>query len=172
MTTNVKQAMMNQLVVQMMTAPNSSTRTLVATAPGLGLYLDLFSDEQQTENFCLVKQIENGVEESVKFGEVFKNDIQTLDDVDMTQGNIFSTLNGCITDAFGGQNASAELLYQPSITAARVNSVDRFTYQVMFNLNLAVNRNIIGDRNDFGEKKYIIGNATVKNMLCNVSGMR
>lgn len=135
---------------------------------GLGLYLDLFTDEQQIENFRLVHGLENGGEEVDKFEEVFKNNIQTLDDIDLSQGHLCTALNGCIDSAFGGANNTVDLLYQPSITAMRISSVDRFTYEVKFDLSLSVNRNLV-DSNTFGEKKYIVGNAVVKDILCQVT---
>ena len=167
LTTNLKQAMMNQMVAEIMTSTGTQSSPIAVESPGIGLYLDMFSDEQQVENFCLVRQIENGGVESKKFVEVYKNDIQTLDEVDLSQGRICGLLNECVQAAFGG-DSSINLLYQPSITAMRTVEVDKFTYCVKFNLNLAVKRNIV-DKSRFGERNYIIGNAMVKDLVCEVS---
>lgn len=113
-----------------------------------------------------MQNLENGGTESRKFGEVYKNDIKVLDDIDLSQGRICETLNGCIQSVFG-TGTTVDLLYQPSITAERVSEIDKFKYQVKFNLNLSVKRNIV-DKSTFGERKYIIGNATVKDVICEV----
>lgn len=84
---------------------------------------------------------------------------------------MYGFLASSIDSAFPDSASSVEMVYQPSMEAVRVENVDEFTYEVKFDLRLMVDRNkvkdeILAPNND---RKFVIGSATVKDVVCKVT---
>lgn len=58
----------------------------------IGLYLDLFSDATSLDNFIVAQEMNVDSPESVAFGEVFKNNLEDIDDSNVVNGNLYGHL--------------------------------------------------------------------------------
>ena len=59
---------------------------------------------------------------------------------------------------------------EPIFNVKRENDVDKFTYDVYFDLGIRVKKDVLNGfaANSEYERKYVIGNAVVKNLQCTV----
>jgi hypothetical protein len=163
---NVKNAMLNQIVQAVIDSTNTDYASILVSAPKLGNYLDMFNDSFSLNVYSLANSLESDAEECHKFSEVFKNSLVELNKSNATSGNIYQYLLWKMTNVFADKN-QVTLVDEPSIQVTRVEEQeDVFAYNVYMDVHLVQNKEWMQKHAQDG--KYVIANATVKDMKCSV----
>ena len=158
---NTRQAMLAQIVDNIMSAKDGEPKQMSISTPGLNCYLDMFSDLVSLENFVLVRGIQQDSNEAKRFQEVFKNSVHTGDE--SLFGVCWEYLNGKIGDTFSG-NSSILLNEDCSISTRRAaNGQDIFTLQAIVDLSISQNKELMKHllSDESWKDKWIVGNATI-----------
>ena len=165
---NIKLAMLNQMVQNIVNATNETWSTLEIKFGNLGLYLDMFGDSTSLDNYVLTWNLDVDSDACGKFSQVYKNNILDIDTSSMSSGNVYKHLTEHITSTFG-QNSYILTADRPSIEVRRISQsqVDTFTYTVWMDVHVLQNKTWMKENCD-DDKKYVLANAVVKDMVCNV----
>ncbi len=99
-----------------------------------------------------------------------------IDDSKMHLGNVYghilSNISNAFKDSAGVEKNTLLIVEEPSIVVTRVDGKDRFTYTVYFAMYLNTRKNLltkISSTNPSSfDGKYIIGNAVVRDVKCEV----
>jgi hypothetical protein len=127
----------------------------------------MFVDSTSLDHYVRVQGLDSTSDACAKFSQVFKNNLTDIDISNMASGNLYKYLQGKIANAFGG-DTSISLVNSPSIDVKRIDdSVDTFTYNVLVDVHLVQDKGWMS-KNRSDNNKYVIANATVKDMLCSV----
>lgn len=173
--TNLKQCMMNQIVQDMVDNGNKvqvGFNPTLQDGNGKNLYLEMFSDIHSLDNYSLASGTNPGTEEYDKFAQVFKNNINDIDESGMADGKLFQAVNGAVEDTFmvsGQPDTSIVLVDEASINVKRVSNVDQFTYRVVLDVSMRVKKSSLDGKTGSLSDKYIMANPTVKDVQCAVT---
>ena len=174
---NIKQAMLYFVVQRIMdnrrldsssTLPLLGTELLVLLTKKLDLYSDLFTDAQSLDDYIIAWGLDANSDNCAKFSQVFKNNLQDLDESGLPYGYVYGHLKGKLDGTFG-INTSILVVDSPSIEVRRVSQVDTFKYEVLMNLHIMQNKDWMKTNKRTNEGKFVLGNAVVHDMLCTVT---
>ena len=173
---NLRQCMMNQ-IIQAIVDNGTKTRividpTTIVPAP-LEAHLDLFADSVQQDNYIAsqVGRMDVDSPSYAKFCEVYKNHLVDVDDSNIHKGNLYKYLDGLVQGEDGafGFNNYLTLVDEPSIKVTRVKQVggkfDRFQYTAWFDIHFRLKKSVF----DGDEDTFVIGNAVVRRVKCDVT---
>ena len=104
-----------------------------------------------------------------KFHEVFKNSLIDIDDSDVYRGKAYGFLYGKLYDAFSVQNNFVLLDIDTIIPQLVNNQDDTFRYEVLFDLHLMQNKSLMKDNTYAYQKKWFVGDMTVRKLWCIVT---
>lgn len=177
---NVKTTMLNQIVQAVVDSTRSSSGTIaIDFKRPIGKYLDLFTDAACLDNYVQAWNLDVESDECAKFSQVYKNNLDDIDESNIVNGNVYGHLRSNIERTFrdgttGNQKQSILVVDSPSIEVRRtsVEKVDTFTYKVLMDVHIIQNKSWMSEkfkRNKSGyDKKYVIANAIVQDMECSV----
>ena len=163
---NVKLYMMNEMAQQILDSREEQQSASIVLNPErrYDKYIDLFGDDVQSDNFNICRFGNATQQERDKFKEVYKNNIKSISDDAIKDGNAYKHLKSNIDRVFG-EREEIGLVDRPSIQVRRVNQTDKFSYEVLFDLSMRVGRDLLDNRTDL-DGKYIVGNAKILDMKC------
>lgn len=122
---NVKSTMLNQIVQKVIDskAPSPSEILIEFNRP-IGQYLDMFTDEATLNNYVSAYGLDIESDECVKYSQIFKNNIEDIDESNMSNGNVYGHLSGNISSTFvdegGNQKSNILVVDSPSIEVRRI----------------------------------------------------
>ena len=165
---NIKTTMLYQIVQSILDSKKEEPSVLTLDFKrGLDLYLDLFTDSSSLENYVVSWNLDVDSDECAKFSQVCKNNLEDIDESQVVDGNVYGHLTDNIGKAFG-QKASIPVVDSPSIEVNRINRVDTFTYEVLIDVHVIQNKDWMKEYASSEDKKYVIANAVVHDMVCRV----
>lgn len=126
----------------------------------------MFGDSTSLGNYMLTSKLDVDSDACKKFSQVYKNNILDIDTSNMSVGNVYDYLSGHITDAFG-QKSYIFTADRPSIEVRRIDQVDTFTYTVWMDVRIFQDKTWLKNNYEY-DKQYVLANAVVKDMVCNV----
>ena len=126
----------------------------------------MFGDSASLDNYVLAWNLDVDSDACKKFSQVYKNNILDIDASNMSSGNVYNHLSKHITDTFG-QKSYILTADSPSIEVRRIDPVDTFTYTVWMDVHVIQNKTWMKENYE-DDKKYVLANAVVKDMVCNV----
>lgn len=134
----------------------------------LALYLDLFNDLQSRDNYDKAQNKAETSPESMKFSEVYKNNLNGIDDSKIFGGTLYAKLTELMNGVFGN-NSTVKMVDEPSLVVSRSSSVDKFTCTAYFDLDLRLDKSKHEEaisNTDANKLKWVIGHALIKNVKC------
>ena len=163
---NIKLSMLNRMVEAIVGSRETQYSTLDVWFGNLGLYLDMFGDSASLDNYVLTWNLDVDSDACKKFSQVYKNNILDIDASNMSSGNVYGRLSTHIRNTFG-QKSYILTTDSPSIEVRRIVQVDTFTYTVWMDVHVIQNKTWMKENYE-DDKKYVLANAVVKDMVCNV----
>ena len=138
--------MLNQIIQKIIDSKNTSNKAMdiVFNRP-IGQYLDMFTDNASLDNYIIAN---NGLDidsnECVKFSQIYKNNLEDIDESNMVDGNVYGRLSNNIRNTFGNKT-NVLVADSPSIVVKRIkNSTnhddDVFTYNVLMDAHIMQNK--------------------------------
>ena len=139
---NVKTTMLNRIVQKVLDSTSTSYGQMdIGFERPIGLYLDMFIDESSLNHYAVANGLlDVSSDECVKFSQIYKNNLEEIDESNIANGNLYKHLMGKIDSAFG-TNTSILVADSPSIEVKRVSNVDTFTYVVWMDVHIRQNKN-------------------------------
>lgn len=163
---NIKMAMLNRMVETIVNSRQTQYSPIDMWFGNLDLYLDMFGDSTSLGNYMLASKLDVDSDACKKFSQVYKNNILDIDTSNMSVGNVYDYLSGHITDAFG-KKSYIFTADRPSIEVRRIDQVDTFTYTVWMDVRIFQDKTWLKNNYEY-DKQYVLANAVVKDMVCNV----
>ena len=163
---NLKQTMMNKIIQNILDSTSTSTtpQTIVVRLNALGLYLDMFNDLQSIDNYTLANGITSQSDERCQmFAEVYKNNLEDIQDSSLFQGNLYRTLQSNINSVFGNSNQVC-MVDRRSIQIVKDTPASgdcSFSYTVYFDADLRLT-SYAGLFATDDKNKYVIGHCAIK----------
>lgn len=162
---NIRQIMMNDSIQAIIDNGNKTEITFADA--NYNTYVDMFSDIQSLQFHDIGNECQESSIEHMKYAEVFKNHLNEVDSSHMQNGKIWNYMNNKVNSTFDN-NGSIKLVDSPSILVKRIGNVDNFTYKVNIDLAIRAPKNLLKGHDEY-ETKYIIGNAIIKDLECEVT---
>ena len=135
----------------------------------MDLYLDMFTDTASLDNYTIANNnLDIDSDECVKFSQVYKNNLDDIDDSNMVDGNVYKHLSDKIKATFGA-NQDIKIVDAPSIEVKRIEQTgdDTFEYNVLMDVHIMQNKDWM-ENHSSSNNKFVIANAIVKDMRCRV----
>lgn len=170
---NYLQYALNQVVYAILVNSKNSPSPIELAS---GLHLDMFSDQTTLDNYIVSGYPSPDQDAQGKFQQVFKNHTFDIgDDGQIERGFVYKKFSDKMAGAFGDAN-SISLVDGPSIKVKRVSNRDEFTYEVLFDIYLNQNKDLIeslydGTSTSDYEQKYLLANAVVRDVRCEVKAI-
>lgn len=175
---NIKTTMLNQMVQAIIDRTETSSGTIeIDFHRPIAKYLDLFADSEYLGSYAIAWNLDVGSEQCEKFSQVYKNNLENIDESNIANGNVYGHLKSNINKAFlegGKQKQTILVVDSPSVEVRRITrsgkDVDTFTYNVIMDVHIMQNKGWMSKQfasDKVGlDKKYVIANAIVKDMEC------
>lgn len=165
---NVRNTVLNQIIQRIIDSKETGGKSIdIVFHKPIGLYLDVFTDAASLDNYIIAN---NGLgidsDECVKFSQIYKNNLEDIDESNMVNGNIYGYLKDKVDGTFG-TNSDVLVVDSPSIEVKRIDDVDTFTYKVLMDVYIMQNKEWMQNHSTLNGK-YVIANAIVKDMECSV----
>lgn len=176
---NLKQTMMNRIVQSILDHSSATVGNQIEISPSntiegreLGLYLDMFNDLQSRDNYTKAQNVVETSDVCLKFSEVFKNNLNDIDDSRIFGGTLYAKLTELMDGVFG-QDQTILMVDEPSfvVTRADQNQPDQFTCTAYFDLDLRLDsgkHEAAISNADANKLKWVIGHAIIKNVKCQI----
>ena len=154
MAQNVRNVMLNQIIQKIIdNKDDDHTGIDIVFNRPIGQYLDMFTDNASLNNYIIAN---NGLSmdsnECVKFSQIYKNNLEDIDESNMADGNVYGYLTGKINETFGN-NSNVLVADSPSIVVNRItsagNDVDTFTYNVLMDVHIMQNKVWMKNKSDY-----------------------
>lgn len=159
-------AMLNRIVETIVNSRKTQYSSMDIKFGNLDLYLDMFGDSTSLDNYMLSWKLDIDSDACKKFSQVYKNNIFDIDTSNMSVGNVYDHLSKHITDTFG-QKSYVFTADRPSMEVKRIDQVDAFTYTVWMDVRIFQDKTWLKNNYEY-DKQYVLANAVVKDMVCNV----
>lgn len=174
---NVKTTMLYQIVQGIVDSKETTPTDLTMDFKrGLNWYLDLFTDSSSLENYVVSWNLDVDSDECAKFSQIYKNNLEDVDESHMVDGNVYGHLSRNISSTFAGEDGNQKsnilVVDSPSIEVTRITQgqkhEDTFTYEVLVDAHVIQNKDWMREFASSENKKYVIANAIVQDMVCRV----
>lgn len=183
---NVKTTILNQMVQKVVdsTIPKNEFGVIsIEFKRSIGQYLDLFTDSSSLESYVSAWNLDVDSEQCEKFSQVYKNNLEDIDESSIVNGNLYRHLQMHIESAFadpdtGNQRQAILVVDRSSIDVSRVfpagrGEYDTFTYEVTMDVHIVQNKQWMSKKfntdPDEYDRRFVIANATIKKMRCYVT---
>lgn len=177
---NVKTTMLNKMVQEVIDSTRTSSGSIViGFERPIAQYLDLFTDSASLDNYIVAWELDIESEKCLKFSQVYKNNLEDIDESNMSNGKVYGHLVDNITQTFKNpdfpynQMSNIFVVDSPSINVTRVLPVDEFRYDILMDVNIVQNKNwmreVFGNNPTDYDNRYVIANAIIQDMRCSVT---